>query len=95
MLFCTDQTCDDIITQRQFRVYYQQQRGDVNQNCLITSADVIYLVNYVFKGGPPPVPNAEVGNVDCAGPVYANAADIIFLVNYVFKGGAPPLGLCP
>jgi hypothetical protein len=28
--------------------------GDVNCNGAVTSSDVIYLVNYVFKGGVPP-----------------------------------------
>jgi hypothetical protein len=93
MLLCTDNTCADILTRREFRVFYQQQRGDVNRDCAITSADIIHLVNYVFKSGPAPLPDAEAGNVNCTGPV--NSSDIIFLVNYVFKGGDPPLGICP
>lgn len=28
--------------------------GDVNMSSSLTSADIIGLVNYVFKGGPPP-----------------------------------------
>lgn len=28
--------------------------GDANSNAVITSADAIYLVNHVFKSGPPP-----------------------------------------
>ena len=93
MLLCSDNTCSDILARREFRVFYQQQRGDVNRDCAITSADIIYLVNYVFKGGPPPLPSAEAGNVNCQ--VGITAADIIYLVNYVFKGGDPPLGECP
>jgi hypothetical protein len=65
--------------------------GDVNGDGSITAADVIYSVNYAFKGGPPPVPFAEAGDVNCDGAV--TAADIIFLVNYIFKGG--PVPLCP
>ena len=67
------------------------ERGDVNQSGNITSADIIYTVNYVFKGGPAPLPAATEGDVNCDGIV--TSADIIFLVNYVFKGGAPPI--CP
>jgi hypothetical protein len=67
------------------------QRGDVNQSGTITSADIIYLVNYVFKGGPAPLPTPTEGDVNCSGTI--TSADIIFLVNYVFKGGAPPI--CP
>ena len=31
------------------------QAGDVNNSGNLTSGDIIYLVNFVFKGGPPPV----------------------------------------
>lgn len=63
-------------------------RGDVNASGSITAADVIYLVNYVFKAGPAPVPVAAAGDVNCSGTI--TAADIIYLVGYVFKGGPPP-----
>jgi len=62
--------------------------GDVNNDQLITSADIISLVGYVFKGGHPPYPHGAAGDVNCSGVV--NSSDIIALVNYVFKGGATP-----
>lgn len=66
-------------------------RGDVNNSGVITSADIIYLVNFVFKGGPPPLPVPSEGDVNCSSTI--TSADIIFLVNYVFKGG--PVPVCP
>jgi hypothetical protein len=66
--------------------------GDANLSGLITASDIIYLVNYIFKSGPPPFPVAELSDVDCNGTL--EAADIIALVNFVFKGGAPPCGRC-
>ena len=65
--------------------------GDMNHDGVITSADIIYAVNFAFKGGPPPLPFVAAGDVNCDAVV--TAADIIFLVNYVFKGGAAPF--CP
>ncbi len=62
--------------------------GDVNGNGVINSADIIYLVNYVFKGGPAPEP-IETGDVNNNGAI--NSADIIYLVNYIFKGGSSPV----
>lgn len=62
--------------------------GDVNQTGVINSADIIYLVNYVFKGGLAPKCSASTGDVNCNNAI--NSADIIFLVNYVFKGGPAP-----
>ena len=65
--------------------------GDVNGDVIMTSADIIYAVNYTFKGGPPPRPFIEAGDVNCDAVV--TAADVIFLVNFVFKGGPAPS--CP
>ena len=62
--------------------------GDVNISGQITSADIIQLVNYVFKSGPNPLPCAAAGDLNCDGSV--TASDIIVLVNFVFKGGPPP-----
>lgn len=66
-------------------------RGDVNISGTINSADIIYLVNFVFKGGAVPKCSPSTGDVNCNG--VTNSADIIFLVNYVFKGGPAP-GSC-
>ena len=63
-------------------------RGDANDNGTITSSDIIYIVNYVFKIGPPPIPTEEVGDVDCTGAI--TSADVIYLVSFVFKGGPAP-----
>jgi len=64
--------------------------GDANNDGVHTSADIIYLVNYVFKGGPAPLPVAQVGNVNC--DLQITSADIIYMVNFVFKGGPAPCG---
>lgn len=66
--------------------------GDVNISSHITSADIVYLVNFVFKSGAAPQPIEAAGDVDCSGAV--TAADIIFLVNFTFKSGAPPCNIC-
>ena len=66
--------------------------GDVNTSGSINSADIIYCVNYVFKGGPLPLPCAAAADVNCSAAV--NSADIIYLVNYVFKSGAAPCDVC-
>ena len=62
--------------------------ADVNMSGQITSADIIQLVNYVFKSGANPLPCAAAGDLNCDGSV--TASDIIVLVNFVFKGGTPP-----
>ena len=66
--------------------------GDVNENGNLTSADIIYLVNFVFKGGAAPLPYEAAGDTDCNGSV--TAADVIQMVNHVFKGGPEPCDAC-
>jgi len=61
--------------------------GDTNGDGVINSADVVYLINYLFKGGPAPEP-LEAGDCNCDGVV--NSADVVYLINYLFKGGPPP-----
>jgi hypothetical protein len=66
--------------------------GDVNVDNVLTSADIISVVNYVFKGGDPPQPIELAGDVNCDASV--NSSDIILLVNHVFKGGPVPCDAC-
>jgi choice-of-anchor B domain-containing protein len=71
--------------------YVESLAGDVDQSGTVTSADIIYLINYVFKAGPEPQP-ANSGDVN--GTCTITAADVIYLVNYVFKGGPDPQPGC-
>lgn len=67
--------------------------GDLNYNGSVTSADLIALVNYVFKGTPFSDPCMSDADVNCSG--FVTSADIIYLVAYIFKGGnAPCYGCC-
>lgn len=66
--------------------------GDVDQSLTVTSSDVIYMVNHVFKGGPEPLPIAAAGDVDCSGTL--TSGDIIAMVNYVFKSTPLPCDVC-
>ncbi len=69
--------------------------GDTNGNGYINLGDVIYLANYLMKGGPEPQP-MEAGAVNDITTVcdnIINLADIIYLANYLIKGGPPPCNL--
>jgi hypothetical protein len=63
------------------------QPGDVNSDGMIDIGDVVYLVNYLYQGGPAPSP-LQCGDWDCDGVV--NLGDVIYLVNYLYRGGDPP-----
>ena len=57
--------------------------GDANWDERITLPDIIYVINYVFKNGPEPVPFYLSGDMTEDGLV--NLADIMALVNYIFR----------
>ena len=63
------------------------RRGDANRDGFLNGSDVIFLINYLFKGGPHPDP-IITGDPRCDGVV--NVSDVIYLINYLFKGGPPP-----
>jgi hypothetical protein len=62
-------------------------RGDANADFKINVSDVIYLINYIFKGGPAPK-SLSSGDVNYDGEV--TISDIVYLINYLFKGGPKP-----
>jgi hypothetical protein len=52
--------------------------------------DVVFLINFVFGGGPAPCPLAA-GDANCSnGDTPVDIDDIVYLINYVFNGGPPP-----
>ncbi len=61
--------------------------GDVNGDGFTNVADVFYLINNLFAGGP--APTCGSGNVDGVGGV--DVADVFYLINFLFAGGPPPL----
>jgi C1A family cysteine protease len=66
--------------------------GDVNDNGTVESGDVVYIINYIFGGGPPPETD-EIVDVNCDGKV--NLVDVIYLINYIFRFGPVPCADCP
>jgi hypothetical protein len=66
---------------------YSAWRGDANGDGIISPGDVIYLINYLFRGGPAPDP-LERGDCNCDGEV--DPGDVVYLINYLFRYGPPP-----
>jgi hypothetical protein len=64
--------------------------GDCNEDGSVNVSDVVYLINYLFGGGPEPIPY-ESGNVNCDSVI--DIADAVYLINYIFVGGPAPS--CP
>ena len=61
--------------------------GDADVSGDVDIDDVVYLIAYIFSGGPPPDP-IEAGDVDCSGD--ADIDDVVYLIAYIFSGGNSP-----
>jgi hypothetical protein len=63
--------------------------GDANGDGIINISDGVYLIAYIFGGGPPATPyplcNCDA-NCDCL----CNISDAVYLIAYIFGGGPPP-----
>ncbi len=66
--------------------------GDADGSAIISISDVVYLINYIFGGGPAPNP-LPAGDGDCNGIV--TISDAVYLINYIFAGGPVPCAACP
>lgn len=65
-------------------VYEPYPAGDLDKSGQVSSADIIFLVNYLFKGGVPPLSLALADvNRNCRSSV----SDAVTIVNYVFRNG--------
>jgi hypothetical protein len=66
---------------------YPYVLGDANGDSTAGAADVVFIINYLFRNGIEPCPyHSADGN--CDGLV--NGADIVCLINYLFRGGDIP-----
>jgi len=62
--------------------------GDASNNELVNILDVTYIINYLYKGGPPPVCFDEA---DASGNNLINILDVTHLINYLYKDGPAPI----
>lgn len=72
---------------RQAATLKKVKSGDSNSDGKLTVTDVVYLVNYLFKGGTEPWLLLS----DCNNDQKVTVSDVVYLVNYLFKGGPVPV----
>jgi len=63
------------------------QSGDVNADGSINILDVTYLVGYLYRDGPDPIP-LQSGDPDCNGNI--NILDVTYLIAYLYREGPAP-----
>jgi hypothetical protein len=65
--------------------------GDANLDGNVDVGDAVYIINYVFLGGPPP---PWICKADTNGDGDIDVGDAVYVVNYVFRYGPPPAETC-
>ena len=62
--------------------------GDPTNDGTTNIADIVFIIDYVFKDGPAPdIAESADPNGDCT----INVADAVYLVNFIFRDGSPPV----
>lgn len=89
-VMATDIDEPSYVDTKSFSIYVRggtHDPGDANADGEINVGDAVYIINYIFKyGPPPPYLNWADVNADCN----VNVGDAVYLINYIFKGGPEP-----
>jgi hypothetical protein len=64
--------------------------GDADGNGQVSIGDAVFIINYIFGGGPAPDP-LSLADADCSGGV--SIGDAVYIINYIFGGGPAPCGV--
>lgn len=64
--------------------------GDADGNGTVNITDAVYVIEYIFVGGPAPRP-WTICSGDMNGDCMANITDCIVIIQWIFVGGYPPL----
>lgn len=82
-----DVAADALTLTNGFTIYDVLACGDMDGSGQVDLSDVVYLINYVFAGGPPPQDMSH-GDVDCS--FQTDVSDAVYMINYIFGGGPAP-----
>ncbi len=61
--------------------------GDIDSQPQISLGDLLYLIRYLYKGGPAPA-DLWQADLDCNGTV--DLVDVVILLNYLYRQGPAP-----
>lgn len=65
--------------------------GDADGNDQVAINDAVFIINFIFGGGPAPNPLAAA-DADCNGQI--SITDAVYIINYIFGGGPAPCASC-
>jgi hypothetical protein len=62
--------------------------GDGNGDGVVTIADVVFIIDQIFRGGPHGLCQ---DSEDANGDNKINIIDVVYPLDYIFKGGPAPI----
>ncbi len=62
--------------------------GDADGNGIITISDAVFMITYIFGGGPAP---CSIANGDADGNGILTISDAVYLITFIFGGGPAPV----
>jgi glucose/arabinose dehydrogenase len=65
--------------------------GDASGDGKVDISDVIYLIAYIFAGGPAPTP---LSKADANCDLGIDISDAVYMIQYIFAGGPGPCAAC-
>jgi hypothetical protein len=65
----------------------QDACGDVDKNGILNISDAVFIISYIFGGGPAPEPLC-LGDIDGNG--FISISDAVAIINYIFGEGPAP-----
>lgn len=68
-------------------VKYYGRCGDANFDRLVNVSDAVYMIQYIFGGGPAP---DQLWRADLNLDEHVTISDVVYLINYVFAAGSAP-----
>lgn len=61
--------------------------GDANADSVVNIGDAVFIVNYIFRSGPPPI-RFEAADPNCDGKI--NIGDAVYIIRFLFSSGPAP-----
>jgi hypothetical protein len=66
--------------------------GDANSDDAVDIGDAVFLIQFIFAGGPAPGDcNYQYGMGDANGDCAVDISDAVYLIQYIFAGGPAPV----
>lgn len=83
-----DYACVNFYNNSKFDFWFLDNIGNADGSDRLDINDLVYMIRYVFDGGPAPLPHEMIGDADCSGSV--DVADIGYMIAFFFQDGPEP-----